>query len=98
MTRDELERQVRRREEILEGVRRVLIENLSVRREPDEIDPDTPLFGTGLSLDSVDAVELMVGVENAFGLRFAEGTMDRRTMRTVGTLVDAVLAYEVGDG
>ncbi len=98
MTRDELERQVRRRDEVLEGVKRVLIENLSVRREPDEIDPDTPLFGTGLSLDSVDAVELMVGVENAFGLRFAEGTMDRRTMRTVGTLVDAVLALEVGDG
>lgn len=98
MTRDELERQVRRRDEVLEGVKRVLIENLSVRREPDEIDPDTPLFGTGLSLDSVDAVELMVGVENAFGLRFAEGTMDRRTMRTVGTLVDAVLAHEVGDG
>ena len=48
------------REQALARIREILIQKLHVRRAPDEIDPDTPLFGTGLGLDSVDAVDLHV--------------------------------------
>ena len=44
--------------QVLARVKQILIDTLNVRREPREIDPDTPLFGTGLRLDSLDAVEL----------------------------------------
>jgi acyl carrier protein len=94
MTRDDIERRIARRDGVLAHVRGVLIDGLGVRREPEEIDPDAPLFGTGLGLDSVDAVELVVGLETTFGVRFPQGYMGRRTMRTVGSLVDAVLALE----
>jgi acyl carrier protein len=90
--RQAVERAITRREEIVAGVRRVLIEGLGVRREPDEIDPDAPLFGTGLGLDSVDAVELVVALEARFSIRFPPGYMHRRLLRTVGTLADAVIA------
>lgn len=98
MTRDEVERTIARREGVLARVRRVLIDELGVRRAPEEIDPDAPLFGTGLGLDSVDAVELVVSLETAFDVRFPQGYMGRRTMRTVGSLADAVLALEAYRG
>jgi acyl carrier protein len=89
----ELRRVIEQRERALARVRAILIDDLHVRRDPDEIDPDTPLFGMGLGLDSVDAVELLVSLESAFGMKLPEGGIDRRVMRTVNTLVELVLPY-----
>ena len=82
---------VDRRQEILRRVRELLINNLHVRREPDEIDPDAPLFATGLGLDSIDAVELVVCLETAFGMRLGDDRELRRKTRTVNSVVDTVL-------
>jgi len=93
MTPD-LQSYVTHREAVLDRVRTLLVERLHVEREPDTIDPDTPLFGTGLGLDSVDAVELVVSLEDTFGLQLPDDALGRRVMRTVGKLVDMVLSYE----
>lgn len=93
MTPD-LESYIARREAVLDRVRALLVERLHVERDPDAIDPDTPLFGTGLGLDSVDAVEMVVSLEDTFGLKLPDDALGRRVMRTVGKLVDLVLAYE----
>jgi acyl carrier protein len=83
---------VDRRQDMLRRVRELLINNLHVRREPDEIDPDAPLFATGLGLDSLDAVELVVCLETAFGVRLGDDQELRRKTRTVNSVVDTVLA------
>lgn len=90
----DLEAYIARREAVLERVRMLLVERLHVDRDPDTIDPDTPLFGTGLGLDSVDAVEMVVSLEDGFGLKLPDDALGRRVMRTVGKLVDLVLAFE----
>ena len=82
----------RRREEALDGVRRLLIASLDLSCAPDEIDPDTALFGTGLGLDSVDAVEIVIALEIDFGVKLDEDRGRRRALRSVNSLVDAVLA------
>lgn len=79
------------RAQVLGRVKKVLIESLHVQRAPDEIDPDAPLFGTGLSLDSVDAVELVVSLESEFGFRLDDDLSARLSMRTVNTVVDLTL-------
>lgn len=81
------------REDILARVRGVLRENLGVRREAQEIDPDTPLFGTGLGLDSVDAVELLVSLEAEFGVRLPNDVTGRAVLRTVNSVVDLVIRW-----
>ena len=87
--------EIARREAILDGIRRILIDTMRVQREPGEIDPDTPLFGTGLRLDSVDAVDLWVNVGVAFGVRTPDDPLERLTaMRTLNTLADLLLARE----
>lgn len=80
----------------LDRVKRVLIDALHVPRTPEEIDPDAPLFGTGLGLDSVDAVELVVSLETEFGFRLDDDALARPSMRTVNTLVDLVLRKQGG--
>jgi acyl carrier protein len=92
----DLEHYLQRRERALARVRRILIEELHVPRAPDEIDPDAPLFGTGLGLDSVDAVELVVTLETDLGVKLPEGILRRGAMRTVNMLVDIAVAYGGG--
>jgi acyl carrier protein len=95
---NEVAEYVARREEILETVREILIENLDVQRAPDEIDPDTPLFGSGLGLDSVDAVELMVCVYSRFEVALTGDVVGRMALRTPNSLVDFVLAEQEARG
>ena len=85
---------IARREEVLERIRRMLIVSLGLRRDPGEIDPDTSLFGTGLGIDSVDAVEIVVALEIDFGLKLTEPVQRRIALRNVNTLVDVVLSHE----
>ena len=87
----ELQAYLDTRMSVLERVRRILIDNLDVRRDPEEIDPDTPLFGTGLGLDSVDAVELLISLEVEFGVSLPDELVGRAMMRTVNNLVDLVM-------
>lgn len=87
----ELARHLARREDALARVRSVLITNLKVALPPDRIELDAPLFGTGLGLDSVDAVELVVAIESELGLRLPEGAAGPAAFRTVHSLVELVL-------
>ncbi len=51
------------------------------------IGPDTPLVGRGLSLDSVAVLELLVGLENEWGLELdPDALLEADALRTVGTL------------
>lgn len=88
-----------RREEMLDRIRHILVTRMRVQREPGEIDPDTPLFGTGLRLDSVDAVDLWVNVGMEMNVKPPDDPVLRLTsMRTLNTLVDLVLALQAGQG
>ena len=87
---------IERREQVLDQIREILIQKLNVRRAPDELDPDTPLFGSGLRLDSIDAVELWISVSVAFGFQPPEDERRVTAMRTLNTLADMVLAENGG--
>ena len=87
-----LEARIDQREAVLGRIRAVLIESLGVRRAPAEIDPDTALFGSGLGLDSIDAVELVVQLDTEFNVQLPNDVFGRAEMRTVNGLVDLVLA------
>lgn len=45
-----------------------LVEALNLDETPDEIDPDAPLFGDGLGLDSIDVLEIALVVSKRYGL------------------------------
>lgn len=84
---------IARREAILARVRDVLIDRLKVPRPHDQIDLDAPLFGTGLLLDSVDALELTVVIEAEFGIQLRDDRLSPDSFRTVQSLIDLVLDH-----
>ena len=89
--RPELRETIEHRENTLNRVIELLISGLQLDRSYEELDPDTPLFGTGLGLDSVDAVEIVVALESEFGISLDEGN-SMFTLRTINSLVDVVLS------
>jgi acyl carrier protein len=93
MSGEALDAYLRRREQVLTKVRHLLIASLELPRDADEIDPDTALFGTGMGLDSVDAVEVVIGLETEFGIRLTDADERRRALRSVNALVDTVMAH-----
>lgn len=87
-----LDERIQQRLAVLQEVRTMLIKRLRVARDSDEIDPDTPLFGSGLGLDSIDAVELLVCLAADFDTKLPDDATGRAEMRSVNSLVDVILA------
>ena len=57
-------------EELKETLKKQIIEALSLEdMTPEDIDDAAPLFGDGLGLDSIDALELIVLMEKQYGIR-----------------------------
>jgi acyl carrier protein len=55
--------------QLMDFLRRMIIESLKLEDlDPAEIQEDEPLFGEGLGLDSLDALELVVAIERRFGV------------------------------
>ena len=54
--------------------------------KPEEIGDDAPLFGEGLGLDSIDALELVLAVEQTFRVRIEDEEVGRRALGSVSAL------------
>ena len=47
----------------------LIVTTLNLEKRPSEIDPEAPLYGAGLGLDSIDILELALAVSKAYGIR-----------------------------
>jgi len=73
--------------DLQQQLKQLIVEELDLRdRRPEEIGDDTPLFGSGLGLDSLDALQLAMAVEERFGVRLPEGEAARPVFASVATL------------
>ncbi len=57
---------------------------------PDMIEDDAPLFGGGLGLDSVDALELVVALEKAYGIKIRSQEIDPGVFASVASMASFV--------
>jgi acyl carrier protein len=77
-------------DELIVNVKQMIIDSLRIEgMSPDEIDSDAPLFGEGLGLDSIDALQLVVAMEKEFGVVVP----DAATGSTVFVSVRSMSAY-----
>jgi acyl carrier protein len=71
--------------------KRLLVLELNLRgRDPDTIEDDAPLFGGGLGLDSLDALQLAMVIEEKLGVRIPEGEEARSIFKSVHSIADYV--------
>ena len=73
---------------IHDRIKRLIVEGLRLEGlEPASIGDDAPLFGEGLGLDSIDALELVVVLEKEFEIRIPSQEVGKKAFASVNALV-----------
>lgn len=74
-------------EEIIHKLKTDLIEHLNLEDlMPQDIDADEPLFGDGLGLDSIDALEIIVLIERNYGIKIKDQETGMQAMTNLTAL------------
>lgn len=81
------------RNDLKSSLKRLLIEGLRLPDvRPEDIDDGAPIFVEGLGLDSVDALELVVLVEEKFNVQIPDEDVGKRAFASIDALTDYVAA------
>ena len=77
--------------ELVENLKVQIIEQLNLDEvKPIDIDANAPLFGGGLGLDSIDALELIVLLEKHYSIKIADPKDAKTIFTSVQTLADYI--------
>lgn len=81
------------RSELRQQIKAILVERLKLDRAPESIGDEEPLFGAdGLGLDSIDALELVLGVEQEFGVKIENEEVGMEALSSVAGLAEFIVA------
>lgn len=80
-------------EELVIELKQRIIEVLNLEDvQPEDIDNDAPLFGEGLGLDSIDALELIVMMEKNYGIKIKDPSAGKEIFKSINTMAEFVKA------
>jgi acyl carrier protein len=74
-------------------IKHLIVDTLKLEGvQPQDIKDDEPLIGSGLSLDSIDALELVVQLEKEFGIKISSSEESRQALASVKSLAEFIRA------
>ena len=83
-------------EDLILELKKEILEALNLEEmTPDEIDADAPLFGDGLGLDSIDALEIIVLLEKKYGIKLANAAEGKAIFTSVRAIAEYVSQHRV---
>lgn len=78
-------------EELIKELKEEIIEALNLEEmTPEDIDENNALFGDGLGLDSIDALELIVLLDKKYGIKLANPAEGKAIFKSIATIADYV--------
>jgi acyl carrier protein len=79
-------------EELITEVKKLIIERLRLEEiTAADIITDAPLFGEGLGLDSIDALELVIGLEKEYGVSIPDAEVGKKVFQSVRTIAQYIV-------
>ena len=79
-------------EELILDVKKLIIERLKLEEiTVDDIDTEAPLFGEGLGLDSIDALELVIGLEKEYGVSIPDAEVGKTVFQSVRAIAQYIV-------
>jgi len=83
-------------EELILKLKTEIIEVLNLEDvKPEDIDENAPLFGEGLGLDSIDALELIVLMEKEYGIKLNDPNQGKDILKSVKTMAEFITANRI---
>jgi len=83
-------------EDLVLELKKLIINTLKLEDiTPEDIEDDAPLFGEGLGLDSIDALELVVSLEKTYGVFIPDSEVGKKVFRSVNALAEFVKTHRV---
>jgi acyl carrier protein len=80
---------------LIEKIKQLIIQRLKlVDMTSEMIETDAALFGEGLGLDSIDALELVLGLEKEFGVIIPDAEVGRKVFQSVRTMTQYILEQQ----
>lgn len=80
-------------DELQREVAALMVECLNLEITADQIDPDAPLYGEGLGLDSIDVLEVALVVSKRYGMQLrADSADNQHTFSSLRSLSDHIAA------
>jgi acyl carrier protein len=80
---------------LIEKIKHLILQRLKlVDMTPEMIETDAPLFGEGLGLDSIDALELVLGLEKEFGVIIPDAEVGKKVFQSVRTMAQYVFEQQ----
>lgn len=81
------------RDAVIGKIKEIIVSSLDLEDvTPESISTDDPLFGEGLGLDSIDALELGMAIRKAFGVTFSKDpAVNKRVFASVASLADFII-------
>lgn len=78
-------------EELVLKLKKEIIEVLNLEEvKPEDIDNDAPLFGDGLGLDSIDALELIVLIEKNYAIKLKDPAKGKEIFKSINVMADYI--------
>lgn len=78
-------------EDLILKLKQEIIEVLNLEDvKPEDIDNDAPLFGEGLGLDSIDALELIVLMEKNYGIKLQDPAKGKEIFKSINVMADYI--------
>jgi acyl carrier protein len=79
--------------ELMLNLKKQIIEQLNLKEiKPEDIGDDQPLFVEGLGLDSIDALELIVLLQQHYGIKMTNAEEGPRIFKSVKTIAEYITA------
>jgi acyl carrier protein len=78
-------------------IKKMIMETLNITDvKPENVDDEKPLFGSdnALTLDSVDAIEIIMAIQRKYGIRIADQSIARYVIRSIDSIAHFILAEE----
>lgn len=80
-------------EDLVLELKKQIIEVLNLEDvQPEDIENDAPLFGSGLGLDSIDALELIVMMEKNYGIKIKDPSAGKEIFKSINSMAEFVKA------